>query len=68
VAFKIKKPQLEPKTSGLTFYGVMRLRLLLDDVETPPSPREPSRDSAEPNYQNDSDRFPGPFDPRPKLR
>jgi len=42
VAFQIKKSQLEPKTSGLTLYGVMRLRLLLDDFETTESLLEPS--------------------------
>jgi hypothetical protein len=47
VAFK--KFQFERKTSGLTFYAAMRLRLLLDDPETIESILEPSVDSAEGN-------------------
>lgn len=45
-----KKFQFEPKTSGLTFYAAMRLRLLLDDSETIESIREPSVDAAEDNH------------------
>jgi hypothetical protein len=52
VAFQIKKSQLEPKTSGLTLYGVMRLRLLLDDFETTKSLLEPSVDSAGGNHSD----------------
>jgi hypothetical protein len=48
VAFK--KFQFERKTSGLTFYAAMRLRLLLDDPETIESILEPSADSAKGNH------------------
>jgi hypothetical protein len=40
VAFK--KFRSEPKTSGLTFFAAMRLRLLLDDPGTIESIVEPS--------------------------
>lgn len=45
-----KKSQFEPKTSGLTSYAAVRLRLLLDDSETIESIRGPSLDSAEDNH------------------
>jgi hypothetical protein len=48
VAFR--KFQFERKTSGLTFYAAMRLRLLLDDPETIESILRPSLDSAEGNH------------------
>jgi len=34
VAFQFKKLKLEPKTSGLTLYAAMRLRLFRDEFET----------------------------------
>ena len=34
MAFQFKKPKLEPKTSGLTLYAAMRLRLFRDEFET----------------------------------
>jgi len=33
VAFQFKKLKLEPKTSGLTLYAAMRLRLFRDEFE-----------------------------------
>lgn len=34
MAFQFKKLKLEPKTSGLTLYAAMRLRLFRDEFET----------------------------------
>jgi len=34
VAFQFKKLKLEPKTSGLTLYAAMRLRLFRNEFET----------------------------------
>ena len=34
MAFQFKKIKLEPKTSGLTLYAAMRLRLFRDEFET----------------------------------
>ena len=50
MAFNFKKSQVEPKTSGLTLYGAMRLRLFLDDSETIESIPQPSIHSAEGNH------------------
>jgi hypothetical protein len=67
MAFRIKKSQSEPKTSGLTLYAAMRLRLFLDDTERTESPLEPSVDSAEGNH-SDVATSAGSCEAQPKLR